>query len=128
MILAQRQPSRVKPFFNQRILRAHFLQKAPFFGVVAWLSWITLGSMDSIILSDAPLLERALLAAKGLVFYLEKAFWPHPLSALYPRPKEVSATDWSYLYPLLVREPITRKGPRWTTIQERRKPPQPLPG
>ena len=49
---------------------------------------------------DLSLLERCLIAGKDFWFYLEKLFWPHPLTFVYPR-WEISVSQASSWLPML---------------------------
>jgi tetratricopeptide (TPR) repeat protein len=49
---------------------------------------------------NLPLLERCLIAGKDFWFYLEKLFWPHPLTFVYPR-WEINTSQASSWLPML---------------------------
>ncbi len=49
---------------------------------------------------DLSLLERCLIAGKDLWLYLEKLFWPHPLTFVYPR-WEINTSQASSYLPIL---------------------------
>lgn len=51
---------------------------------------------------DLSFLERGLLAARVVWFYLGKLAWPHELIFIYPRWQIQSGVWWQYIFPLLL--------------------------
>jgi tetratricopeptide (TPR) repeat protein len=49
---------------------------------------------------DLSVVERCLIAGRGVWFYLGKLVWPSPLMFIYPRWELNAAALWQYLYPL----------------------------
>ncbi|MEW6742038.1 MAG: hypothetical protein AB1486_04695 [Planctomycetota bacterium] len=89
-------------WLQRRLDARRLLEKVSFAMVAALLGWLTLRAQEPVILREATLLERLVLSVEAVGFYLEKLAWPHPLSALYPRPRVLTLQDGATLLRCLV--------------------------
>jgi len=86
---------------GRKLSKQMVMEKIPYFGLTILFAIIAFfGKTD--VLGASTLIEKILISAKGIVFYLEKLIVPLNLSVLYPLNGEVTFTNLSLLIPLLL--------------------------
>lgn len=77
------------------------VEKIPYFALSLVFGFIALfGKRDVVAVTTTT--EKALMAAKSTVFYLEKLLWPTGLSALYPFEGKITLSSPEFWIPLLI--------------------------
>lgn len=77
------------------------MEKLPYFALSLVFGFIALfGKRDVVAVTTTA--EKALMAGKSTVFYLEKLLWPTGLSALYPFEGKITVSSPEFWVPLLI--------------------------
>ncbi|MGI9323525.1 MAG: tetratricopeptide repeat protein, partial [Pseudomonadales bacterium] len=78
------------------------LHVAPLFllGIGITIGDLTFYTARAIIDFDYPYIERPVIAAKALWFYVAKLLWPYPLMAIYPK-WDINPANWLNWLPML---------------------------